>query len=61
MKNSSSSYRILAIVALAASLAACGTAATSGREDATYYYSNKAAPVAKAEPPRPRRCRTAPH
>ncbi|CAN7583807.1 OmpA family protein [Variovorax paradoxus] len=53
MKNSSSSYRILAIVALAASLAACGTAATSGREDATYYYSNKAAPVAKAEPPPP--------
>jgi len=50
MKNSS--YRILTIVALAASLAACGTATKSGREDATYYYSNKAA-AAKVEPPPP--------
>jgi len=48
-----SSYRILTVVALAASLAACGTAATSGREDATYYYSNKATPVAKVQTPPP--------
>ncbi len=46
-----SSYRTLTVVALAASLAACGTAMTSGREDAIYYYSNKAAPVAKVQPP----------
>jgi peptidoglycan-associated lipoprotein len=47
MKNTS---RILAVVALGASLAACGTGPKSGREDATYYYSNKAAPVARVEP-----------
>jgi len=52
MKMKNSSYRILTIVALAASLAACGTASKSGREDATYYYSNKAQ-VAKVEPPPP--------
>ncbi|BEP60147.1 peptidoglycan-associated lipoprotein Pal [Variovorax sp. V213] len=51
--NNSSSYRILTVVALAASLAACGTAIKSGREDATYYYSNKGTPVAKVEPPPP--------
>ncbi|MET3443005.1 peptidoglycan-associated lipoprotein [Variovorax paradoxus] len=50
MKNTS---RILAVVALGASLAACGTGPKSGREDATYYYSNKATPVAKVEPPPP--------
>ncbi|MDQ0568391.1 peptidoglycan-associated lipoprotein [Variovorax paradoxus] len=50
MKNTS---RILAVVALGASLAACGTGPKSGREDATYYYSNKAVPVAKVEPPPP--------
>ncbi|MBT2336759.1 peptidoglycan-associated lipoprotein Pal [Variovorax paradoxus] len=50
MKNSS--YRILTIVALAASLAACAAGSKSGREDATYYYSNKGA-VAKVEPPPP--------
>jgi peptidoglycan-associated lipoprotein len=45
--------RILAIVALGASLAACSTP-KSGRDDATYYYSNKgAAAVAKVEPPPP--------
>ena len=48
--NNSSSYRILTVIALAASLAACGTAIKSGREDATYYYSNKGTPVAKVEP-----------
>ncbi|SDI24096.1 OmpA family protein [Variovorax sp. OV700] len=51
--NNSSSYRILTVVALAASLAACGTAIKSGREDAIYYYSNKGAPVAKVESPPP--------
>ncbi|RST51718.1 peptidoglycan-associated lipoprotein Pal [Variovorax sp. DXTD-1] len=50
MKNT---FRILAVVALGASLAACGTGPKNGREDATYYYSNKAAPVAKVEPPAP--------
>lgn len=47
-------FRILAIVALAASLAACGSSPKGGRDDATYYYSNKgAAAVAKVEPPPP--------
>ena len=45
-------FRILAIVALGASLVACGTGPKSGRDDATYYYSNKgAAAVARVEPP----------
>ncbi|MDH6591333.1 peptidoglycan-associated lipoprotein [Variovorax sp. TBS-050B] len=47
-------FRILAIVTLAASLAACGSAPKEGRDDAKYYFSNKtAAPVAKVEPPPP--------
>jgi peptidoglycan-associated lipoprotein len=48
-------FRILAIVAVGASLAACGAPPKSGRDDATYYYSNKVAapPVAKVEPPKP--------
>jgi peptidoglycan-associated lipoprotein len=50
MKNT---FRILAIVALGASLAACGTGPKGGRDDATYYYSNKATPVAKVEPAPP--------
>jgi peptidoglycan-associated lipoprotein len=51
--NNRISYRTVAVAALAASLAACGTAVTSGREDATYYYSNKATPAAKVQPPPP--------
>ena len=51
--NNRFGYRTVTVVALAASLAACGTAVTGGREDATYYYSNKAAPVAKVQPPPP--------
>jgi len=47
-------FRILAIVALGASLVACGTGPKSGRDDANYYYSNKgAAAVAKVEPAPP--------
>jgi peptidoglycan-associated lipoprotein len=47
------SYQTLTIVALAASLAAC-VGPKTGRDDATYYYSNKgAAAVAKVEPPPP--------
>ncbi|QRF56965.1 peptidoglycan-associated lipoprotein Pal [Variovorax sp. UC122_21] len=48
------SFRILAIAALGASLVACGTGPKQGRDDATYYYSNKgASAVAKVEPPPP--------
>jgi peptidoglycan-associated lipoprotein len=47
------SYQILAVVALGASLVAC-TAPKTGRDDATYYYSNKGAPVVpKVEPTPP--------
>jgi peptidoglycan-associated lipoprotein len=47
-------FRILAIAALGASLVACGTGPKQGRDDATYYYSNKgASAVAKVEPPPP--------
>ena len=46
-------FRILAIVALGATLVGCA-APKSGRDDATYYYSNKgASAVAKVEPPAP--------
>ena len=46
-------FRIFAIAALAASLAACGSAPKDGREDAKYYFSNKntPAPVVRVEPP----------
>lgn len=48
-----SSYQTLTIVALAACLAAC-VAPKTGREDATYYYSNKAtSSVAKVQPAPP--------
>lgn len=47
------SYQTLTIVALAASLAAC-VAPKTGRDDATYYYSNKGTTaVAKVEPAPP--------
>lgn len=46
-------FRILTIVALGAALVGCA-APKSGRDDATYYYSNKAkSAVAKVEPPLP--------
>jgi peptidoglycan-associated lipoprotein len=45
-------FRILATLALAASLAACGTGPKDGREDAKYYFSNKAASnVARVQAP----------
>lgn len=47
------SYQTLTIVALAASLVAC-VAPKTGRDDATYYYSNKGTTaVAKVEPAPP--------
>jgi len=47
-------FQTLTIVALGAVLMGCAAPKT-GRDDATYYYSNKgvAAPVAKVEPPPP--------
>ena len=46
-------FQILALVAISASLAACVPPRT-GRDDATYYYSNKgASAVAKVEPAPP--------
>lgn len=46
-------FQILSIVALGAALAGC-VAPKSGRDDATYYYSNKATTaVAKVEPAPP--------
>lgn len=47
-------FRILAIAALAAGLAACGSAPKDGHHNTHHYFSNKnapAAPVARVEPP----------
>ena len=47
-------FRILALVAMGASLAACGVPPKGGRDDATYYYSNKSVrEVPKVEPAPP--------
>jgi len=47
-------FRILALVAMSASLVACGVPPKGGRDDATYYYSNKSQRVApKVEPAPP--------
>ena len=47
-------FRILALVAMSASLVACGVPPKGGRDDATYYYSNKGQRVApKVEPAPP--------
>ncbi|MES2249945.1 MAG: OmpA family protein [Pseudomonadota bacterium] len=47
-------FRILALVAMGASLVACGVPPKGGRDDATYYYSNKSVrEVPKVEPAPP--------